>query len=126
MPPPSEVIQLYNQNNIRRMRLYDPNQDVLRALKGTNIELILDALNDQLGFVASSQANADSWVRANVVSYVNDVRFQYTAVGNEVEPNSPAAPLRRIFSRCSTKGTRIRQNWRNILDCLVLLSNPSI
>ncbi|CAN1305863.1 Glucan endo-1,3-beta-glucosidase [Linum perenne] len=107
MPPPSEVIQLYNENNIRRMRLYDPNQDVVHALEGTSIDLILDALNDQLGFVASSQANANSWVRANVVAYVNNVRFLYITVGNEVEPNSPAAPLRHKFLQCLKKGTRI-------------------
>ncbi|CAN1307600.1 Glucan endo-1,3-beta-glucosidase, basic isoform [Linum perenne] len=75
LPPPSEVIQLYNEKNIRRMRLYDPNADALRALMGTQIELI---------------GNADTWVQNNVVAY-GDVRFKYIAVGNEVEPSSPEA-----------------------------------
>ena len=39
LPTPTQVISLYKSQNIKRMRIYDPNQDVLQALKGSDIEL---------------------------------------------------------------------------------------
>ncbi|KAL7615818.1 hypothetical protein Lser_V15G01896 [Lactuca serriola] len=86
LPSQQDVVNLYRRNGITRMRIYDPDQATLRALKGTNIELIIGVPNDALQSL-NDQGAANTWVRNNIQNYP-DVRFRYIAVGNEVDPNN--------------------------------------
>ncbi|KAM0065101.1 putative glucan endo-1,3-beta-D-glucosidase [Helianthus debilis subsp. tardiflorus] len=86
LPLPREVVSLYIRNRITRMRIYAPRSDILEALRGTNIELILDVPNVSLEKLTNPNLATD-WVRNNVLNYP-DVRFRYISVGNEVDPNN--------------------------------------
>lgn len=87
LPSEQSVINLYKANNIKRMRLYDPVPAALNALRGTDIELILDVPNPDLQSL-TNPSTASDWVRKNIISYTPGVRFKYIAVGNEIDPNS--------------------------------------
>ncbi|CAG7905460.1 unnamed protein product, partial [Brassica rapa] len=86
LPRPADVVAFYGQRNIRLMRLYDPDHEVLAALQGSNIELILDVPNSYLARIYYFQSQADTWVSNYVRNYTKGVKFRYISVGNEVQP----------------------------------------
>ena len=91
LPPAIEVIALYNTNCIGKMRIFYTNQATLQALKGSNIEVIVGVVNDDLQGLASSPAAANTWVQTNIIPYVPDVKISYIAAGNEIKPSDPLA-----------------------------------
>ncbi|XP_047175698.1 glucan endo-1,3-beta-glucosidase, basic isoform-like [Vigna umbellata] len=86
LPPANEVVSLYQDNCIQKMRLFDPKRDVLHALNNSNIELILGIPNIDLQQLATFPNEAITWVQNNVLDFFPNVKIKYVAVGNEVNP----------------------------------------
>ncbi|XP_019424824.1 PREDICTED: glucan endo-1,3-beta-glucosidase, basic isoform-like [Lupinus angustifolius] len=85
LPSHNQVIDLYKSNNIKSMRLYEPNQEALEALRNSGLELMLGVPNSDLQKL-SNNANAIQWVQNNVLNFWPSVSIKYIAVGNEVSP----------------------------------------
>ncbi|KAL3379512.1 hypothetical protein AABB24_000288, partial [Solanum stoloniferum] len=65
LPSDQDVINLYKANGIRKMRIYYPNTNVINALKGSSIEIILDVPNQDLEAL-TNPSNANGWVQDNI------------------------------------------------------------
>ncbi|XP_015160981.1 glucan endo-1,3-beta-glucosidase A-like [Solanum tuberosum] len=87
LPSDQDVKNLYNSNGIKKMRIYYPDTNVFNALKGSDIEIILDVPNQDLEALAKP-SSANGWVQDNIISNFPDVKFKYIAVGNEVDPGT--------------------------------------
>ncbi|XP_048324862.2 glucan endo-1,3-beta-glucosidase isoform X2 [Ziziphus jujuba] len=83
LPSEADAVQFFKDNGIKRMRIYEPYQPTLQALRGSNIELTVGIPNKDLQGL-NDPAAATDWVQKNVRDYFPDVKFRYIAVGNEV------------------------------------------
>ncbi|TKW09750.1 hypothetical protein SEVIR_6G122400v4 [Setaria viridis] len=85
MPPPV-VVDLLRANGIAKVKLFDADPAVLRALAGSGVQVMVGIRNEALAGIAASPAAADAWVAQNVSRYVaarGGVDIRYIAVGNE-------------------------------------------
>ncbi|XP_054778649.1 glucan endo-1,3-beta-glucosidase 5-like [Prosopis cineraria] len=82
---PLTVVDLLRDNNIPKVKLFEAEADVLTALKGSGIQVMVGIPNEMLSLLSSSPSAADLWVRQNVSSYMGKggVSIRYIAVGNE-------------------------------------------
>ncbi|OVA15429.1 Glycoside hydrolase [Macleaya cordata] len=90
LPTPNNVISLLKSKNITRVRLFAPNPDVLNALQGSGIELILGTLNQDIPILGTDPSFAQNWINTNIVPYAKNVNFRCIGVGNEVIPSDLA------------------------------------
>jgi len=72
------------------MRIYFPDEQALQALRGSNIELILDVAKETLSSLRNAN-EATNWVNKYVKPYAQNVKIKYITVGNEIKPNDNEA-----------------------------------
>ncbi|XP_027080098.1 glucan endo-1,3-beta-glucosidase [Coffea arabica] len=132
LPSKQDVINLYNRYGIQRMRIYGPDHEVLNALRGTNIELLVDVANEDIPSIATNPSAAANWVQNNIKNYSPAVKFRYIAVGNEVPLSSSIAQyvgpaMERIQSALASAGlqNQIKVSTSIAANLLSVSSPPS-
>lgn len=82
--PPRTVVQMLQDNGIKRVKLFDADESTMGALAGSDIEVMVAIPNDQLATMNDYEA-AKKWVSKNVTKYNfnGGVHIKYVAVGNE-------------------------------------------
>lgn len=83
--PPKNVVKMLKENGFTKLKLFEADQNILDALIGSDIEVMIGIPNRLLKEVAQDPAVAGSWVEENVTaySYHGGVNIKYIAVGNE-------------------------------------------
>ncbi|KAF2288804.1 hypothetical protein GH714_014274 [Hevea brasiliensis] len=67
---PFTVVDMLKGNKIEKVKLFDADPDVLRALMGSGIQVMVGIPNEMLAAISFSTAVSDLWVRQNVSRYV--------------------------------------------------------
>ncbi|KAK3146556.1 hypothetical protein QOZ80_3BG0268020 [Eleusine coracana subsp. coracana] len=82
--PPRTVVQMLQDNGIRKVKLFDADAGPMSALAGSGLEVMVGIPNNMLGIMMEYDA-AREWVHRNVSAYNFDggVNIKYVAVGNE-------------------------------------------
>lgn len=105
LPSPAQVVQLFKNNGITKMRIFGPDTAVLEALRNSDIALTLGVPNEELQSMATNIEAVNTWFAQHVDPYYQDILFQYIVVGNEVVPGNLANYVLPVM-----------QNLQSILD----------
>ncbi|KAI8011105.1 Glucan endo-1,3-beta-glucosidase 12 [Camellia lanceoleosa] len=84
LPSAVKVVQLLKTHGIERVKVYDTDPSVLKALSGSGIKVTVDLPNELLISAAKRPSFASSWVQRNVAVYCPSTQIESIAVGNEV------------------------------------------
>ncbi|XP_011078239.1 glucan endo-1,3-beta-glucosidase 13 [Sesamum indicum] len=93
LPTPDKAVQLIQLHNIKYIRIYDSNIQVLKAFANTGIELMIGIPNSDLLAFSQFQTNADTWLKNSILPYYPATKITYITVGAEVTeaPNNVSA-----------------------------------
>ncbi|XWS11797.1 hypothetical protein CRYUN_Cryun37aG0031500 [Craigia yunnanensis] len=89
LPAPESVVTLLKANKINHIRIYNADHGVLRAFKGSGIEVIIGLPNEYLTDISIGEDRAMNWVKENVQAFLPGTRIRGIAVGNEILGGGP-------------------------------------
>ncbi|XVF24787.1 hypothetical protein REPUB_Repub13aG0157700 [Reevesia pubescens] len=84
LPPPESVVTLLKAAKINHIRIYNADHGVLRAFKGSGIEIIVGLPNEYLKEISIGEDRAMDWVKENVQAFLPGTHIRGIAVGNEI------------------------------------------
>ncbi|KAL9224088.1 hypothetical protein vseg_000157 [Gypsophila vaccaria] len=84
LPTPDKAAEMVKQHNIKYVRIYDSNIQVLKAFANSGVELMIGVPNSDLLAFSQFQSNADTWLRNNILPYYPATKITYITVGAEL------------------------------------------
>ncbi|XP_008777062.1 glucan endo-1,3-beta-glucosidase 4-like isoform X2 [Phoenix dactylifera] len=87
------IVSVLQAQQIKHVRLFDADHQMLNALANTGIEVMIGIPNDQLPVIGNSQEAAADWINKNIADFLPATDITCIAVGNEVLTTTPDAAL---------------------------------
>ncbi|TKY68681.1 glucan endo-1,3-beta-glucosidase A6 [Spatholobus suberectus] len=84
LPPPRISVSLIKSLKAKRVKIYDANPEILKALENTGIQVSIMLPNQLVVNVSTNQTFSDQWVENNVVPFYPKTLIRYLLVGNEL------------------------------------------
>ncbi|KAK4767554.1 hypothetical protein SAY86_015304 [Trapa natans] len=85
LPSPIHSVHLIKSHlKSGRVKLYDANPDILRALRGTDLVVSVMLPNNFINPFSSNQSLVDSWIESNLAPFYPTTKIRYLLVGNEI------------------------------------------
>ncbi|KAJ0971231.1 hypothetical protein J5N97_019190 [Dioscorea zingiberensis] len=84
IPSPEGAVTLLKAAKIRNVKIYDADHNVLQALKGSGIDVIVCIPNENLIDFSVNEERALEWIKVNVQPFLPDTHIRGIAVGNEI------------------------------------------
>ena len=90
LPSALKVVSLLKSQGLNRVKVFNSDPAVLKALSGSGIKVTVGLPNELLLAAASSKSFASTWVQKNVGAFHPSTQIEAIAVGNEVfvDPNN--------------------------------------
>ncbi|KAF1865689.1 hypothetical protein Lal_00021688 [Lupinus albus] len=84
LPSPHSVVTLLKASKIRNIRIYDVNQEVLSAFRGSGIQISVCLPNELLKEMSVGEDRAITWIKENIQPYIPGTKIRGIAIGNEI------------------------------------------
>lgn len=97
LPPPESVVTLLKAARIKNVRIFDADHSVLKAFKGSGLELTVGLPNEFLKDISVSEDRAMDWIKENVQQFLPDTHIVGIAIGNEVLGGSDVELYEALF-----------------------------
>lgn len=134
LPPPSAAIATIKSMQIGRVKIFNPNADILNALANSGLETVVAIPNDQIGQIGTNPAAAEAWIAQNVDTYYPATNIVTILVGNEVFSDaslpwtSLVPAMQNLYNSLSTRGwsDKIKVSTAVAADVLASSYPPSV
>ncbi|KAJ3669622.1 hypothetical protein LUZ60_011572 [Juncus effusus] len=84
LPPPAQVASfIKTRTNIDRVKIFDSNPNIIRALSGTGISLTISTTNGDIPSLLTREGAA-AWVANHVAPFYPATKIDLVLVGNEI------------------------------------------
>jgi tRNA (guanine37-N1)-methyltransferase len=84
--PPKKVVKMLKENGFQKLKLFDADDRIMKALIGTDIEVMVAIPNIMLNVIGNSLQASDSWVYENVTFYIFrggvNIKFSFHSLFN--------------------------------------------